>query len=442
MFIKCVYIKSMKNLLLLVTSVVFITSCGGGGGGGSSPAPTPTPSGPPTASITSSSLKGYTTENSSITWSSSNASSCTASDSWSGTKATSGNENFSFSAQGNYTFTVSCSGSGGSASDSVTIEVFDYTKVVDVVQDNYEWEAYTNALIIDWNTPGNINGVYSETWLRSVAVAGWGNTYPLETSVTEPNESSLTVNYSGTDSSDRPINLNLAFNEWNQDVLDLYVVGESEPSYGLISVSFLDLNVSVFTPYPQTQIDEGIVYTTGGQILAETLDGLKTYLLPTIYGSETQTADLPTGSRTMTGDSIFYFHEANYESSNTYNANIAASGTTSLDFNFDENSFSGELVIDEYMDLVEFLTGNGPNALYTSVPTVTMTVSGSIEGDSFAGELSVNDTVNDIVLTGLLVGRLYGPDGKEMAASITFYDDDDDGFSVDLTVGAGLMFGQ
>lgn len=418
-------------------SIFFITSCGGGGG--STPA-TPIPSGPPTASITSSSLKGYTTENSSITWSSSNATSCTASDSWSGTKATSGNENFSFSAQGNYTFTVSCSGSGGSASDSVTIEVFDYIKVVDVVQDNYEWEAYTNAFIIDWYTPANINGVYSETWLRSSAVAGWGNTYPLETSVIEPNESSLTVNYSGTDSSDRPINLSLAFNGWNQDILDLYEVGESQPSYGLITASFLDANVSVFTPYPQKQIDEGIVYTTGGQIIVETLDGLKTYLLPTIYGSETQTADLPTGSRTMTGGSIFYFHEANYESSNTYNVNIAASGTTSLDFNFDENSFSGELVIDEYMDLVEFLTGNGPNALYTSVPTVTMTVSGSLAGDAFGGELIVNDTVNDIVLTGYLEGRLYGPDGKEMAASITFYDNGDN--PNDFTLGAGLMFGQ
>jgi len=430
----------MKKLLLLITSIVFITSCGGGGGGGGSPAAAPTPSGPPTASITSSSLKGYTTENSSITWSSSNASSCTASDSWSGTKATSGNENFSFSAQGNFTFTVSCTGSGGSASDSVTIEVFDYTKVVDVVQDNYEWEAYTNALIIDWYSPRNINGVYSETWGRSSAVAGWGNTYPMETSVTEPNESSLTVTYSGTDSSDRPINLNLAFNAWNQNVLDLYEVGESEPSYGLITVSFTDLNVSVFTPYPQTQIDEDILYTTGGQILAETLDGLKTYLLPTIYGSETQTADLPTGSRTMTGDSIYYFHEADYDSSNTYNVNIAASGTASLNFNFDEGSLSGELVLDEYMDLVEFLSGNGPNALYTSVPTVTMTVSGSIRGDAFGGELTANDTVNDIVLTGYIEGRLYGPDGKEMAASITFFDDNDN--TNDITLGAGLVFGQ
>ena len=430
-------IKSQFSALLV--SIFIISACGGGGGGGGSDS-APIVSGPPTVSITSSSSKGYTTENTTITWSSSNATSCTASDSWSGTKTTSGNENYSFSSQGNYTFTVSCSGSGGSASDSVTIEVFDYKKVVDVVPDNYEWEAYTNAMIIDWFPPGNLNGVYSETWFRNFAVAGWGNTFPLETSVTEPNESSLTVNYSGTDSSDRPINLNLAFNEWNQDVLDLYEVGESEPSYGLINVSFVDLNVSAFTPYSQTQIDEGIVYTTVGQILAETLDGLKTYILPTIYGSETQTADLPTGSRTMTGDSIFYFHEVNYESSNTYNVNIAATGTASLDFNFVEGSFSGELVIDEYMDLVEFLTGNGPNALYTSIPTVTMTVSGSIAGDAFGGELSLNDTVNDIVLTGYLEGRLYGPDGQEMAASMTFYDAGDN--PDDFTLGAGLMIGQ
>jgi hypothetical protein len=432
--------QKTRNIIVTGAILLLASACGGGGGGGSSPAAAPTPSGPPTVSLTSSSLKGYTTENSSITWSSSNATSCTASDSWSGTKATSGNENYSFSSQGTYTFTVSCSGSGGSASDSVTIEVFDYKKVVDVVQDNYEWEAYTNALIIDWYTPGNINGVYSETWLRSSAVAGWGNTYPLETSVTEPNDTSLTVAYSGTDSSDRPINLNLAFNAWNQNVLDLYEVGESEPSYALITVSFSDLNVSAFTTYPQTQIDEGIVYATGGQILAETLDGLKTYLLPTIYGSETQTADLPTGSRTMTGDSIYYFHEADYDSSNTYNVNIAASGTASLNFNFDEGSLSGELVIDEYMDLVEFLSGNGPNALYTSVPTVTMTVSGSISGDAFGGELTANDTVNDIVLTGYLEGRLYGPDGKEMAASITFFDNNDN--TDDLTLGAGLVIGQ
>jgi len=49
---------SMKKLLLLVTSVFFITSCGGGGGGGSSPAPAPTPTSA-TANLTLNNAKGY-----------------------------------------------------------------------------------------------------------------------------------------------------------------------------------------------------------------------------------------------------------------------------------------------------------------------------------------------------------------------------------------------
>ena len=55
-----------------------------------------------------------------LTWTSTNATECHASGSWSGSKSTSGSEsvgNFT----GSRTFTIICSGSGGSASDSVTI---------------------------------------------------------------------------------------------------------------------------------------------------------------------------------------------------------------------------------------------------------------------------------------------------------------------------------
>jgi len=55
-----------------------------------------------------------------LTWTSTNATECHASGSWSGNKSTSGSEsvgNFT----GSRTFTIICSGSGGSASDSVTI---------------------------------------------------------------------------------------------------------------------------------------------------------------------------------------------------------------------------------------------------------------------------------------------------------------------------------
>ena len=53
-----------------------------------------------------------------FSWSSSDATSCTASGAWSGSKATSGSQSVTVSNPGSYT--LSCSGDGGSASDSVT----------------------------------------------------------------------------------------------------------------------------------------------------------------------------------------------------------------------------------------------------------------------------------------------------------------------------------
>ncbi len=58
-----------------------------------------------------------------LTWSSSNTTSCTASDSWSGAKAVSGTESVTPAAAGAATFTVSCTGSGGSANASAAVTV-------------------------------------------------------------------------------------------------------------------------------------------------------------------------------------------------------------------------------------------------------------------------------------------------------------------------------
>ncbi|HET7756098.1 MAG TPA: hypothetical protein VFK87_02490, partial [Steroidobacteraceae bacterium] len=54
-----------------------------------------------------------------LTWSSTNASSCTASGAWSGTLATSGSQSPLIPAT--VTYTLTCTGSGGSASQSVTV---------------------------------------------------------------------------------------------------------------------------------------------------------------------------------------------------------------------------------------------------------------------------------------------------------------------------------
>ena len=108
----------MNRFIVSLTTLVFISACGGGGGGGSAPAPEPSP----TATISSSSASVSLDSVITLTWYSTNATSCSASGAWSGTKAISGTEDITISTPGNNQFTISCSGSGGSSSASTTIE--------------------------------------------------------------------------------------------------------------------------------------------------------------------------------------------------------------------------------------------------------------------------------------------------------------------------------
>jgi hypothetical protein len=72
----------------------------------------------PTVSLTASPSSVARGGSITLSWSSTDASSCTASDNWSGSKASSGSQTIQLN--GPATFTLSCSGDGGSASDSVS----------------------------------------------------------------------------------------------------------------------------------------------------------------------------------------------------------------------------------------------------------------------------------------------------------------------------------
>ena len=108
--------KNYGHLIILLTT---LTACGGGGSGGGS-------SDPPT-SITVS-LSASTNETQvgfpvTLTWSSTNAQTCSATGDWSGTKAVSSSEEVTINKEGSNTFTLGCSANGatsGSASVQVT----------------------------------------------------------------------------------------------------------------------------------------------------------------------------------------------------------------------------------------------------------------------------------------------------------------------------------
>jgi hypothetical protein len=86
-----------------------------GGGSSSPPAPTVSISASPSSIIIGQSVT--------LSWSSTNATSCTASGDWSGTKATGGSETVTPSTTGTKTYSLSCSGAGGTASASASVTV-------------------------------------------------------------------------------------------------------------------------------------------------------------------------------------------------------------------------------------------------------------------------------------------------------------------------------
>lgn len=97
------------------------TSIGGSTGSGSTPT-TPPPSPAPTLALSAASTSVTSGSGTTLNWSTSNASSCTASGAWSGAQATSGP--FATGAlSATSTYSLSCTGSGGSVSQSVTVGV-------------------------------------------------------------------------------------------------------------------------------------------------------------------------------------------------------------------------------------------------------------------------------------------------------------------------------
>ena len=116
-----------KKLLSITFSILFIVSCGGGGGGSTPTIPVPTVnlSAEPTSVV----LENTST----LTWSSNNATSCSAT--WTSQTGTSGSEAVTITTAGNNSFSISCTGDGGTRSASVTVE--GYRETDGVVVDGY-----------------------------------------------------------------------------------------------------------------------------------------------------------------------------------------------------------------------------------------------------------------------------------------------------------------
>ncbi len=135
-----------RHFYIYLSLLFVIASCGGGGGGGSSSEP-PVPGASITLSISDDQI--YLGNSVTLTWTTSNASSCSASGSWAGSRALSGSETVTPDSEGQKTYTLTCSNSAGtSTSRSVTTNVIGNSQGV-VVGANY---ISSSTVILDINS--------------------------------------------------------------------------------------------------------------------------------------------------------------------------------------------------------------------------------------------------------------------------------------------------
>lgn len=110
-----------RRWLGLFLSVLAVGGCGGGGGGSSD---NDGSTGiPPTLQFSATPSNIITGQSTMLTWTSTNASSCSASGSWSGSKATSGSK-VTAALTAAATYILNCKGPGGSTEQWVTVDVF------------------------------------------------------------------------------------------------------------------------------------------------------------------------------------------------------------------------------------------------------------------------------------------------------------------------------
>ncbi len=96
---------------------------------------------PPTVTIAMSPGTVGVGSTATLTWSSSGATSCTASGTWSGTQATSGTQTLTAGALGTYSYTLSCTGPGGTAAASTVLSVSMQSVIV---------QAKSGGGVIEW----------------------------------------------------------------------------------------------------------------------------------------------------------------------------------------------------------------------------------------------------------------------------------------------------
>lgn len=171
----------------LNANATFSLSCTGAGGTAqASTSVTVTSSTPaPTVTISASPTSVASGAASTLTWSTTNATTCTASGAWSGTKATSGTSVSTGALTANSTFTLSCTGAGGTGQGSASVSVTGTTPAPTVTLSAAPTSvASGGTATLTWTTTNATSCTASGGWSGTKATAGTATSPAITTATT------------------------------------------------------------------------------------------------------------------------------------------------------------------------------------------------------------------------------------------------------------------
>jgi hypothetical protein len=154
---------------LTASQTYTLTCTGPGGSANQSVTVTVTPPPAPTVTLTANPTSVLSGNPSTLTWSSTNATSCTANGSWSGSRPTSGNASTG-NLIANQSYTLSCSGPGGNASASVTVTITTTPPVSDTTQPTVTM-VIPGVTLTAGQTTTTVNNIKTLTWQPLVSDA-------------------------------------------------------------------------------------------------------------------------------------------------------------------------------------------------------------------------------------------------------------------------------
>ena len=168
---------------VLTTTTAFTLTCSNGTGNVSRNVTVSVSGNPaPTVMLTANPTAVTAGQSSQLTWSASNANSCTASGAWSGSKATSGSQSTGAINTAS-TYTLSCTGNGGTTDASVTINVGTPAPTVTLTANPTAVTAGQSSQLT-WNASNATSCTASGAWSGSKATSGSQSTGAINTAST------------------------------------------------------------------------------------------------------------------------------------------------------------------------------------------------------------------------------------------------------------------